>query len=79
VSSISREHAEIIVNVKHAGKTYPVEVDMSAPGSAFKEAIYQVTGVPTGELLVHFKASELTIERMKVMVKGGMLKVRLDR
>ena len=38
------------VNVKHAGKTYPVEVDTSAPGSAFKESIYQTTGIPAGEL-----------------------------
>lgn len=49
------------VHVKHAGKTLDVQLDPSLPPSAFKEAIYQVTGVPP--------------ERMKVMIKGGMLKV----
>ena len=38
------------MNVKHAGKTYPIEVDTAAPGSAFKESIYQTTGIPTGKL-----------------------------
>nr|CCM73231.1 CNG04540p [Kwoniella mangrovensis] len=44
------------VNIKHSGKTHPVEVDPSKSVSVFKDAIYQVTGVPS--------------DRMKVMIKG---------
>ena len=53
--------APIKVHIKHAGKVLDVDLDVSQPAVAFKESIYQVTGVP--------------IDRMKVMVKGGMLKV----
>jgi hypothetical protein len=49
------------VHIKHAGKVYDVDLDTDLPASAFKDAIYQVTGVPP--------------ERMKVMIKGGVLKV----
>ncbi|KAF7307775.1 Ubiquitin carboxyl-terminal hydrolase [Mycena kentingensis (nom. inval.)] len=52
--------APIFVNIKHAGKTYPVDLDPDLPPKAFKEAIYQLTGVP--------------VDRMKVMLKSGMLK-----
>ncbi len=49
------------VSVKHAGKVYDdFELDPAAAGSVFKQAIYERTGVPP--------------ERMKVMIKGGMLK-----
>lgn len=48
------------VAIKHAGKAYDVELDPSKPPIAFKENIYAVTGIPT--------------DRMKVMIKGGMLK-----
>lgn len=51
----------VAVHVKHAGKVHDVQLDTDLPPAAFKEAIYQVTGVPP--------------ERMKVMIKGGMLKV----
>ncbi|TXT13476.1 hypothetical protein VHUM_00843 [Vanrija humicola] len=44
------------MTIKHSGKSYPVDVDVSAPATAFKESIYKVTGVP--------------VDRMKVMVKG---------
>ncbi|KLT39995.1 cysteine proteinase [Cutaneotrichosporon oleaginosum] len=44
------------VTIKHAGKSYPIDVDVAAPATAFKQSIYEVTGVPT--------------DRMKVMVKG---------
>ncbi|WWC67636.1 uncharacterized protein I206_101546 [Kwoniella pini CBS 10737] len=44
------------VNIKHSGKTHLIEVDPSKSVSIFKDAIYQVTGVPT--------------DRMKVMIKG---------
>lgn len=54
--------APISVNIKHAGKTHAVQLDTALPPAAFKDAIYQVTGVPP--------------ERMKVMIKGGVLKVR---
>lgn len=51
------------VHIKHAGKTHDVVLDTDRPPVVFKDAIYQLTGVPP--------------ERMKVMIKGGMLKVRL--
>lgn len=50
----------IQVNIKHAGKIHSVELDTNLPASVFKQNVYQVTGVPP--------------ERMKVMVKGGVLK-----
>jgi hypothetical protein len=53
--------APLAVHVKHAGKTHDVQLDPDLPPNVFKEAIYQVTGVP--------------VDRMKVMVKGGVLKV----
>ena len=53
--------APINVHAKHAGKKHDVELDPEKPPIAFKEAVYQVTGVP--------------VDRMKVMVKGGVLKV----
>ena len=55
--------APLAVHIKHAGKTYDVQLDPDLPPNVFKEAIYQVTGVP--------------VDRMKVMVKGGVLKVCL--
>ena len=54
--------APLAVKIKHAGKVHDVELDVSLPPGAFKEAIYQKTGVPP--------------DRMKVMIKGGILKVR---
>jgi ubiquitin carboxyl-terminal hydrolase 14 len=53
--------APLKVHIKHAGKKHDVELDEEKPPIAFKEAVYQVTGVP--------------VDRMKVMVKGGVLKV----
>lgn len=38
------------MTIKHGGKTYPVDVDVTAPVPAFKDSIYKVTGVPAGEL-----------------------------
>ena len=55
--------APLAVKVKHAGKVHDVQLDPDLPPGAFKDAVYQVTGVPP--------------ERMKVMIKGGILKVRL--
>ncbi|KAG8950994.1 deubiquitinating enzyme [Tulasnella sp. 424] len=53
------------VSIKHSGKVYEdLELDPTKPGSAFKQTIYEKTGVPT--------------ERMKVMIKGGMLKDDTD-
>jgi ubiquitin carboxyl-terminal hydrolase 14 len=49
------------VHIKHAGNKHDVELDPEKSPVSFKEAIYQVTGVP--------------VDRMKVMVKGGVLKV----
>ena len=50
------------VKIKHAGKVYEdLELNTDAPPTAFKQLVYEKTGVP--------------LERMKVMVKGGMLKV----
>ncbi|WOO77819.1 Ubiquitin carboxyl-terminal hydrolase 6 [Vanrija pseudolonga] len=52
----SRSQDAMNVTIKHSGKSFPVDVDVSAPATAFKESIYKVTGVP--------------VDRMKVMVKG---------
>ncbi|THV03496.1 cysteine proteinase [Dendrothele bispora CBS 962.96] len=52
--------APLAVNIKHAGKTHAVQLDPELPPGAFKEAIYQATGIP--------------VDRLKVMVKGGVLK-----
>lgn len=49
------------VKIKHAGKSYDVTVDLDQPGLAFKERIHQLTGVEPA--------------KVKVVVKGGMLKV----
>ena len=54
--------APFIVKIKHAGKIHDVDLDVDQPPTVFKEAIYQKTGVPP--------------DRMKVMIKGGILKVR---
>jgi hypothetical protein len=43
-------------------RTHDVELNLDLPPSAFKDAIYRVTGVPP--------------DRVKVMVEGGVLKVR---
>ncbi|KAG2078471.1 cysteine proteinase [Suillus decipiens] len=56
--------APLQVHVKHAGKTLDVNLDTSLPPAVFKDAVYQVTGVPP--------------ERMKVMIKGGVLKDDTD-
>ncbi|KAF9261991.1 cysteine proteinase [Marasmius fiardii PR-910] len=52
--------APLAVNIKHSGKAYNVQLDPELPPKAFKEAVYQVTGIP--------------LDRMKIMVKGGVLK-----
>jgi hypothetical protein len=49
------------VSIKHAGKTHEVQLDTDLPTAVFKDAIYQVTGVP--------------VDRMKVMAKGTVIKV----
>lgn len=54
--------APLNVTIKHAGKTYPIQLDTSEPPIVFKNAIYQATGVP--------------VDRMKVMTKAGVLKVQ---
>lgn len=48
------------VHIKHQGKVHDVQLHTDQPPTVFKDAIYQVTGVPP--------------ERMKIMIKGGMLK-----
>lgn len=50
------------IKIKHAGKSYDLDVDTSAPATVFKEQVFTVTGVP--------------IDKVKIVVKGGMLKVR---
>jgi ubiquitin carboxyl-terminal hydrolase 14 len=52
--------APLNVHIKHTGKTYDVTLDPDLPPAVFKDAIYQATGVPP--------------DRVKVMVKGGVLK-----
>ncbi|KAI0772406.1 cysteine proteinase [Trametes elegans] len=56
--------APISVKIKHAGKVHDVQLDPDQPPAAFKDAVYQLTGVPP--------------DRMKVMVKGGILKDDTD-
>lgn len=51
----------LAVHVKHAGKILDVSLNPDQPPSAFKDAVFQVTGVPP--------------DRMKIMIKGGVLKV----
>ncbi len=53
--------APFSVQIKHAGKTIPLQLDTDLPPGAFMEAVYGSTGIP--------------VDRMKVMVKGGVLKV----
>ncbi|KAJ9092675.1 hypothetical protein QFC21_006740 [Naganishia friedmannii] len=48
------------VDIKHAGKAYKVEFDPNKSATDFKDAIYQVTGVPS--------------DRMKVMIASKLLK-----
>ncbi|KAH9062633.1 hypothetical protein EDB83DRAFT_845612 [Lactarius deliciosus] len=48
------------VHIKHAGNKHDLQLDPEKPPVAFKEAVYQCTGVP--------------VDRMKIMVKGGVLK-----
>lgn len=54
----------LAVHIKHAGKVYDIQLDPGLPPSVFKDAIYHATGVPP--------------DRMKVMVKGGFLKVGIS-
>ncbi|OSD06674.1 cysteine proteinase [Trametes coccinea BRFM310] len=56
--------APIPVKIKHAGKVHDVQLDPDQPATAFKDAVYQLTGVPP--------------DRMKVMIKGGILKDDTD-
>lgn len=52
------------VIVKHGGKKYDVEVDLSSTGETFKYQLYSMTGVEP--------------ERQKIIVKGGQLKDEAD-
>lgn len=61
-STSSTPMAPLAVKIKHAGKVHDVQLDPDLPPAVFKDAVYQVTGVPP--------------DRMKVMIKGGILKVR---
>ncbi|KAI0369345.1 cysteine proteinase [Pilatotrama ljubarskyi] len=56
--------APISVKIKHAGKVHDVQLDPDQPATVFKDAVYQLTGVPP--------------DRMKVMIKGGILKDDTD-
>lgn len=62
---MSKAHlSPIIVKVKHAGKTYDVTVDLTAPGVDFKVLLFSLTNVEP--------------ERQKILVKGGQLKDDAD-
>jgi ubiquitin carboxyl-terminal hydrolase 14 len=56
--------APITVKIKHAGKTHDVPLDVDQPATVFKDDVYHLTGVPP--------------DRMKVMIKGGVLKDDTD-
>jgi ubiquitin carboxyl-terminal hydrolase 14 len=53
---------QLNVKIKNAGKMFDIVLDTDQPPADFKENIYQKTGIPP--------------DRVKVMIKGGMLKVR---
>ncbi|KIK95193.1 hypothetical protein PAXRUDRAFT_779329 [Paxillus rubicundulus Ve08.2h10] len=56
--------APLVVRVQHSGKTYDVQLDPDLPPAIFKDAVYQVTGVPP--------------DRMKVIVNRVALKDDAD-
>ncbi|GBE86944.1 Ubiquitin carboxyl-terminal hydrolase 6 [Sparassis crispa] len=56
--------APLAVKIKHAGKVHDVQLDPDQAPTVFKDAIYRVTGVPP--------------DRMKVMIKGGVLRDDTD-
>ena len=57
---LAKMASTIPIKVKHNGKLHDITLDTAQSATAFKQAIYQKTGVPS--------------DRMKVMVKGGMLR-----
>lgn len=54
----------LAIKIKHAGKTYELTVDTTAPGSTFKQQVFELTGVEPS--------------KVKIVVKGGMLKDDAD-
>lgn len=50
------------IKLKHAGKAYDLALDPSAGALAFKQQVFELTGVDPS--------------KAKIPVKGGMLKVR---
>ncbi|EJD49349.1 hypothetical protein AURDEDRAFT_161447 [Auricularia subglabra TFB-10046 SS5] len=52
------------VTIKHGGKTYPVTLDTSQSPTAFKQAIFELTG----------PVCPLPTEHTKIMTKAGVLK-----
>ena len=64
IGSIKQTMSPVAVHIKHAGKVYDLSLDPDLPPSVFKNAIYHATGVPP--------------DRMKVMLKGGVLKVSIS-
>ena len=48
------------VEIKHAGKQHNVEYNPVGDAKAFKESIYQVTGVPTG------RSSEMSLNPVRI-------------
>jgi hypothetical protein len=60
------------VTAKHGGLTYEVACQSEGVGATLKASIEEVTGVPKGRC---HDLSQLMSDRMKVMVKGKLLKV----
>nr|XP_031861864.1 uncharacterized protein CI109_002693 [Kwoniella shandongensis]KAA5528936.1 hypothetical protein CI109_002693 [Kwoniella shandongensis] len=52
------------VNVKHAGKAYSIDLDDTKSLESLKDAVFKVTGVP--------------VDRMKIMIKGTLIKNDAD-
>ncbi|SCV73153.1 BQ2448_7078 [Microbotryum intermedium] len=52
------------ITIKHAGKSYPITLDLDQPGSHLKQQIFERTGVEPS--------------KVKVVVKGSMLKDDAD-
>jgi ubiquitin carboxyl-terminal hydrolase 14 len=65
--------ASIPVTIKHSGKTYSLTLDASQPPQAFKETIYQSTGIPVDRMKVIFKGRTIMDDDWgKIALKADM-------
>ncbi|KAF9790391.1 hypothetical protein BJ322DRAFT_385416 [Thelephora terrestris] len=65
--------ASIPVTIKHSGKTYSLTLNASQPPQAFKETIYQSTGIPVDRMKVIFKGRTIMDDDWgKIALKADM-------